>query len=85
MTQIDFFLHCALYWLLFYVQEPEFEQDNVGDRLGFHHTMLVVGLWPTLFHLAAEIWDGKGPVQRDIQDTLYSKFAYVFTKVMYSG
>ena len=70
------------FWDNKWQREPEFEQDNVGDRVGFHYVMLVVGVWPTLMHLAAETWRGKEPVHRDIQDKLYSKFAFIFTKVM---
>ena len=56
-------------------------QDNVNDRVGFNHVMSMVGVWTLLLHLAAEVWRGRGPVARDIQDDLYSKFAYIFTKV----
>ena len=62
-------------------REPEFEQENVNDRVGFHHVMLVVGVWPILLHLATETWAALGPVNRDIQDRLYSRFAYICTEV----
>jgi len=53
----------------------------VGDRVGFHHVMLVVGVWPVLLHLATDLWAGLRPVNRDIEDRLYSRFAYICTKV----
>ncbi len=53
----------------------------MGDRVGFHHVMLVVGVWPVLLHLATDLWAGLRPVNRDIQDRLYSRFAYICTKV----
>jgi hypothetical protein len=56
----------------------------VADRVGFHHVMLVVGLWPVLLHLATDIWTGLPPVNRDIQDRLYSRLAYIATKVSMS-
>jgi hypothetical protein len=43
--------------------------------------MLVVGVWPVLLHLATDLWAGLRPVNRDIQDRLYSRFAYICTKV----
>jgi len=43
--------------------------------------MLVVGIWPILLHLATDLWQGLGPVNRDIQDRLYSRLAYICTKV----
>ncbi len=49
--------------------------------MGFHHVMLVVGVWPVLLHLATDLWAGLRPVNRDIQDRLYSRFAYICTKV----
>ncbi|XP_023342184.1 ATP-binding cassette sub-family G member 8 [Eurytemora carolleeae] len=72
------------FWDDTWQKEPEFEQYNIADRVGFHHVMLVVGVWPTLLHLATDIWAGQEPVHRDLQDKLYSKFAYLITKSMYS-
>lgn len=69
------------FWDDTWQKEPEFEQYNIADRVGFHHVMLVVGVWPTLLHLATDIWAGQEPVHRDLQDKLYSKFAYLITKV----
>ena len=69
------------FWDNAWQREPEFEQDNVGDRVGFHYAMLVCGVWPSLMLLAADTWRGMSPVRRDIEDNLYSRFAYIFTKV----
>jgi hypothetical protein len=69
------------WWISWLCREPEFEQENVNDRVGFHHVMLVVGLWPLLMHLANHTASAMGPVNRDIQDRLYSRFAYICTEV----
>ena len=69
------------FWDSVWQREPEFEQDNVNDRVGFNHVMSVVGVWTLLLHLAADVWRDRGAVARDINDDLYSKFAYIFTKV----
>lgn len=71
------------FWDTAWQREPEFEQDNVTDRVGFNHVMSVVGVWVLLLHLGAEVWRYRGPVARDIQDDLYSKFAYIFTRVSF--
>ena len=80
-TYIAFSVFTKYVILLKWEAEPEFEQGNVADRVGFHHVMLVVGVWPTLLHLADDVWRSKGPVNRDVEDNLYSRFAFVFTKV----
>ena len=69
------------FWDPVWQREPEFEQDNVNDRVGFNYVMSVVCVWSLVLHLAADVWRCRAPVARDIQDDLYSKFAYIFTKV----
>ena len=61
--------------------EPTFEQDNINDRLGFHHCIMAVGIWPMLLSMISEAWREKRPVTRDVEDGLYSKLAYIMTKV----
>ena len=61
--------------------DPVFEQDNIGDRLGFHYVFMTVGVWPTVLSLVTDEWRNKRAITRDVQDRLYSKVAYIFTKV----
>ena len=56
-------------------------QDNINDRLGFHHVFMSVGVWPMLMALITDEWRNKRAVTRDVEDRLYSKAAYIFTKV----
>jgi hypothetical protein len=56
-------------------------QDNINDRLGFHHVFMSVGIWPMIMALITDEWRNKRPVTRDVEDRLYSKAAYIFTKV----
>ena len=56
-------------------------QENIGDRFGFHHVMMSVSLWPTILIMIADVWRDKRPVTRDVEDRLYSKLAYLVTKV----
>ncbi len=52
--------------------------------MGFHYVFMCVGIWPTLMSLISEEWRGKRSVTRDVDDRLYSKVAYLFTKVRIS-
>merc|ERR1719507_2821739 len=36
------------YWDTKWQQDHSYGQENVNDRLGFHHVMMSVGLWPIL-------------------------------------
>ena len=56
-------------------------QENIGDRFGFHHVMMSVSLWPTILIMIADVWRDKRPITRDVEDRLYSKLAYLVTKV----
>lgn len=69
------------YWDSDWQVDPIFEQDNIGDRLGFHYVFMAVGVWPMLMAMITEEWRNKGSVTRDIEDRLYSKVAYIITKV----
>ncbi len=69
------------YWDRKWQDDPIFEQDNVNDRMGFHYVLMCVAVWPTLLSLVTEEWRNKRSVTRDVDDRLYSKAAYLFTKV----
>ena len=69
------------YWDRAWQNDPIFEQDNIGDRLGFHYVFMVVGVWPMILAMITEEWRNKRSVTRDIEDRLYSKVAYILTKV----
>ena len=62
-------------------KDSEYEQDNINDRLGFHHCIMAVGIWPMLLSMISEAWREKRPVTRDVEDGLYSKLVYIMTKV----
>ena len=69
------------YWDRVWKIDPIFEQDNINDRLGFFHVLMAVGIWPMILTMISDAWREKLPVTRDVEDGLYSKFAYIFTKV----
>ena len=56
-------------------------KDNINDRLGFHHVFMSVGVWPMLMALITDEWRNKRAISRDVEDRLYSKAIYIFTKV----
>jgi len=72
------------YWDAKWQQDHSYGQENVNDRLGFHHVMLSVGLWPVLLATASEAWASKPAITRDVQDRLYSRFSFALTKALYS-
>ena len=41
-----------------------------------------VGVWPMLMALITDEWRNKRAVSRDVEDRLYSKAIYIFTKVL---
>ena len=53
----------------------------MNDRLGFHYVFMCVGVWPTLLGLISDEWRNKSAINRDVGDRLYSKVAYILTKV----
>lgn len=46
--------------------------------------MMVAGVWPVLLNVVTEVWTSKPQVTRDLDDRLYSRFAYSVTKTLYS-
>jgi len=72
------------YWDRLWQSDHVFAQENVNDRLGFHHVMMVAGVWPVLLNVVTEVWTSKPQVTRDLDDRLYSRFAYSVTKTLYS-
>ena len=41
-----------------------------------------VGVWPMLMALITDEWRNKRAISRDVEDRLYSKAIYIFTKVL---
>ncbi|XP_040564085.1 ATP-binding cassette sub-family G member 8 [Lepeophtheirus salmonis] len=72
------------YWDREWQENPTFDQDNINDRLGFHHVMMSVGIWPMMMAMITNEWANKMPISRDVDDKLYSKMAYIFIKTLYS-
>ena len=69
------------YWDKTWQRDPNYGQENVNDRLGFHHVIMCVGVWPMLMNVVTEVWRSKPPLTRDVEDRLYSKLVYGVTKV----
>lgn len=70
---------------VFYNQRGENrDQESIPDRLGFHYTMLSLAPWPLLLLAINGVWREKDTVTHDVADRLYTKFAYVFSKVFFS-
>ena len=44
-----------------------------------------VGVWPMLMALITDEWRNKRAISRDVEDRLYSKAIYIFTKVSNKG
>ena len=44
-----------------------------------------VGVWPMLMALITDEWRNKRAISRDVEDRLYSKAIYIFTKVKQCG
>ena len=59
--------------------------SNFLDRFGFHHVMMAVGIWPVMIATIGETWRGQAAITRDVEDGLYSKTAYIITKVRLIG
>eukprot|EP00096_Caligus_rogercresseyi_P011213 TRINITY_DN4346_c0_g1_i1.p1 TRINITY_DN4346_c0_g1~~TRINITY_DN4346_c0_g1_i1.p1 ORF type:complete len:975 (+),score=241.06 TRINITY_DN4346_c0_g1_i1:188-3112(+) len=72
------------YWDSEWIDNPSFDQDNINDRLGFHHVMMSVGIWPVMMAMITNEWNNKMPISRDVEDKLFSKVAYIFIKTLYS-
>ena len=43
--------------------------------------MMAVGIWPVMLATIGETWRGQAAITRDVEDGLYSKSAYIITKV----
>ena len=69
------------YWDKAWQRDPNYGQENVNDRLGFHHVMMCVGVWPMLMNVVTDVWRSKPSLTRDVDDRLYSKLVYGVTKV----
>ena len=44
--------------------------------------MMAVGIWPVMLATIGETWRGQAAITRDVEDGLYSKSAYIITKVI---
>ena len=43
-------------------------QENISDRLGWHHTMMAVAVWPLTLHLLSDVWSQQPALVRDLED-----------------
>ncbi|KAJ8866703.1 hypothetical protein PR048_032564 [Dryococelus australis] len=56
----------------------------LGDRLGFHYAMTLIGPWPLWLRMSVgEVGRERWSVDHDVRDKLYSRPAYILTKVSY--
>ena len=69
------------YWDSQWQEDHVFGQENISDRLGWHHVMMSLATWPLLLYTLTDIWKFKPMLTRDLDDRLYSKLAYSLTKV----
>ena len=70
------------YWDGHWQDNVEFHQENITDRLGWHHVMMSVATWPLILYTLTDRWNFKPMLTRDLDDRLYTKFAYSVTKVI---
>ena len=72
------------YWDAVWQKDHIFGQENISDRLGWHHVMMSVATWPLILHFLSDTWHHKPILTRDLDDRLYTKFAFSVTKILYS-
>ena len=61
-----------------------FGQENINDRLGWHHVMMSVAPWPLILLSLSDLWRRKSMLTRDLEDALYTKTAYSITEILAS-
>ena len=61
-----------------------FGQENINDRLGWHHVMMSVAPWPLILLSLSDLWRRKPMLTRDLEDALYTKTAYSITEILAS-
>ena len=61
-----------------------FGQENINDRLGWHHVMMGVAPWPLILLSLSDLWRRKPMLTRDLEDALYTKTAYSITEILAS-
>jgi hypothetical protein len=52
-------------------------QLTYNDRLGYHHCLMVVTIWPILLLFAKDIQNDRKFAEKDIRLGLYSRFTYI--------
>ncbi|XP_013793283.1 ATP-binding cassette sub-family G member 8-like, partial [Limulus polyphemus] len=60
------------------------EQEFVLDRIGVYYVIMGVALLPMMLNYVTDVWRDKASVSRDFRDGLYSRLAYIMSKVTYS-
>ena len=61
-----------------------FGQENINDRLGWHHVMMSVAPWPLILVSLSDLWRRKPMLTRDLEDNLYTKTAFSITEILSS-
>ena len=51
-------------------------QENISDRLGWHHTMMAVAVWPLTLHLLSDVWSQQPALVRDLEDRWLYRYRY---------
>lgn len=61
------------------------EQEFVLDRIGMYYVIMGVALLPMMLNYITDVWRDKDIVSRDIREGLYSRLAYLMSKLTYSS
>ena len=72
------------YWDREWQKDHMFGQENINDRLGWHHVMMSVAPWPLILLSLSDLWRRKPMLTRDLEDALYTKTAYSITEILAS-
>jgi hypothetical protein len=57
---------------------------NYNDRLGYHHTMMAIALWPLILLFIRDIQNDRKCAERDIYLDLYGRGVYIFVQSLLS-
>lgn len=55
-----------------------------NDRLGYHHTLMGIALWPLLLLIIRDIQDDRRCAEKDIHLQMYGRAVYIFVQSLLS-
>lgn len=59
-------------------------QLTYNDRLGYHHTVMAIALWPIILLMIRDIQNDRKHAEKDIRLGLYGRTVYIFVQSMLS-